>query len=96
MKITLDLPAKLVRRLMLRAIHEQRKLKDLAAEVLRDGLAARSEHSNQRPAKIVTDKKTGLPVIKCPRGARRDAELTPQRIAEILAAQEADWANDVG
>jgi len=94
MKTTLDLPADLVRRLKLRAIHEQRKLKDLAAEVLRDGLAARSGKASRKPASIVKDKKTGLPVIQCRRAASGNEELTPQRVAEILVAQEAGWAND--
>lgn len=39
MKTTLDLPADLVRAMKLRAVHEGRKLKDVAAELLRRGLA---------------------------------------------------------
>ena len=72
MKTTLDLPAELVRRLKLRAIHEQRKLKDLAAEVLREGLAARSKGATRKPAVIARDKKTGLPVVQCRRSAQHD------------------------
>ena len=34
MKMTIDLPEHLVREMKLRAIHEGRKLKDIAAEVL--------------------------------------------------------------
>ena len=94
MKTTLDLPAELVRRLKLRAIHEQRKLKDLAAEVLRDGLEARSPRRREKPARIGKDKKTGLPVILCRRASGHDKELTPDRVAEILDGQEAGWAND--
>jgi hypothetical protein len=87
-KTTWDPPADLVRRLKLRAIREQRKLNDLAAEVLRDGLAVRSERADQKPARILKDKKTGLPVIQCRRAPRRAQELTPERVAEILAGQE--------
>lgn len=40
MKTTLDLPAELVRAMKLRAVHEGRKLKDVAAELLERGLKA--------------------------------------------------------
>ena len=40
MKTTLDLPADLVKEVKLRAVHEDKKLKDAVAELLRDGLAA--------------------------------------------------------
>jgi hypothetical protein len=38
MKTTFDLPPDLVREVKLRAVHEGRKLKDVAAELLRVGL----------------------------------------------------------
>jgi plasmid stability protein len=96
MKTTLDLPDDLVRRLKLRAVRDGRKLQDLAADVLRDGLDSR-EHSRSRKRPIILrDKKTGVPVIQCPRKAPRGRELTPEKVAEILNAQEAEWARDLG
>ena len=71
MKTTLDLPADLVRRLKLRAIRDQRKLKDVAAEMLRKGLAAQPNRPSEKSAAIVKDKKTGLPLILCRRPAAR-------------------------
>jgi plasmid stability protein len=95
MKTTLDLPDELVRRLKLRAVHEGRKLKEVAADMLRTGLAAQTAPL-EKPAVIVKDKKTGFPVIQGRHPARRGRELTPERVAEILIAQEAGWARDSG
>ncbi|PYK55579.1 MAG: antitoxin [Verrucomicrobia bacterium] len=47
MKTTLDLPDDLMRAVKIRAVHEQKKLKDTIAELLRKGIAA----SKTRPAK---------------------------------------------
>ncbi|HEY7091062.1 MAG TPA: hypothetical protein VH518_23395 [Tepidisphaeraceae bacterium] len=84
MKTTLDLPEDLVRRLKLRALREKRRLKDCVADVLRAGLAAKSA-ALKPPAILSKDRKTGLPLICCRRSAPRGQELTPQRLAEILA-----------
>jgi plasmid stability protein len=96
MKTTLDLPDELVRRLKLRAVHDGRKLKDVAAEMLRSGLAAQKATTSAEPAGIAKDRKTGLPVVQCRRAAPRGHELTPGRVAETLTAQEAGWARDSG
>jgi plasmid stability protein len=95
-KTTLDLPDELVRRLKLRAVHSGRKLKEVAADMLAAGLAVPLAGSSEEPAVVVKDKKTGLPVIRCRRSAPRGQELTPERVAEILTAQEAGWARDSG
>ena len=94
MKTTFDLPANLVRQLKLRAVRQGRKLKDAAADVLRAGLAKQPNSPSEKAAAVVKDKKTGLPVIRCRRGVPRDEQLTPDRVAEILSAQEAEWARD--
>ena len=47
MKTTLDLPDDLMREVKIRAVHEQKKLKDAIAEFIRKGMAA----SKSRPAK---------------------------------------------
>ena len=95
MKTTFDLPPDLVRQLKLRAIHEGRKLKDSVADVLRAGLSAEATPALKTP-KIGKSKKTGLPVILGGHPARPGEELTPDRIAEILIEQEAEWAHDPG
>ena len=40
MKTTLDLPDELMRAVKIRAVHEQKKLKDAIAEFIRRGMAA--------------------------------------------------------
>ena len=93
MKMTFDLPPDVARQLKLRAVLEGRKLKDVAAEVLRAGLATgASEPRRLQPPTIVKDPKTGLPVIQCARTPTPEEELSPERVAEILIEQEAEWA----
>jgi plasmid stability protein len=48
MKTTLDLPDDLMRQVKIRAVHEQKKLKDAIAEFIRKGMAA----GKNRPAKM--------------------------------------------
>jgi len=96
MKTTIDLPDELVRRLKLRAIHDGRKLKHVAADILRTGLEEQAAASTEKSATVAKDKKTGLPVIQCRRAPARGQELTPERVAEILVAQESGWAHDAG
>jgi hypothetical protein len=47
-KTTLDLPDALMRQVKIRAVHEQKKLKDAIAEFIRKGMAA----GKSRPAKM--------------------------------------------
>jgi plasmid stability protein len=94
MKTTLDLPDALVKQVKLRAVREGRKLKDAVADLLRKGLAATSEPA--APPVVSTDKKTGLPLIECKRAATPQEEMTPQRVADILLAQEAGWQHAAG
>jgi plasmid stability protein len=104
MKTTLDLPDDLVKQLKLRAVHEGKKLKDAVAETLRAGLAARKTRpkrggagaGGRGQAVVRKDRLTGLPVVQCRRAAAPGEELTPERVAEILAAQEAGWARGAG
>jgi plasmid stability protein len=93
MKTTLDLPQELVKRLKMRAVRDGRKLKDLAAELLFDGLKKTKHSKHERRVRIVRDKR-GFPIIQGRRAAPRGQELTPERIAEIMIDQEAEWARD--
>jgi hypothetical protein len=45
---------------------------------------------------ITTDMKNGLPLIECRRVATPGEELTPERVAEILLAQEVEWFHAAG
>jgi hypothetical protein len=92
MKITLDLPEALVKRLKLRALQNGRKLKDTVAALLRKGLAVAAA---TEPL-VTRDKKTGLPLLECKHAASPHEELTPARVANILLAQEVEWHHAVG
>lgn len=64
MKTTFDLPPDLVRALKLRAVHEGRKLKDVAADLLKRGLSA-AEASPQPAKPKIEVQADGLPVVRC-------------------------------
>jgi hypothetical protein len=89
MKTTLDLPDELMREVKHRAVEENRKLKDTIAELLRIGLA----QELSEPELILNPGE--LPLIKVGRKARPGREITPERAAEILIEQEAEWARDL-
>ena len=90
MKTTVELPEALVKQIKLRAVQEGRKLKDAVADLLRQGLAATADRP-RAAAVIGKDGQTGLPVILCEHAASPQAEMTAERVAEILSTQEAHW-----
>ena len=51
MKTTLDLPDGLMREVKIRAMHEQKKLKDAIAEFIRKGMAAGENARRKRPSR---------------------------------------------
>ena len=53
--------------------------------------AERRRAPGRKPAAVAKDKRTGLPVIQCCNAATRDEEMTPERVAEVLNAQESAW-----
>jgi plasmid stability protein len=81
MKTTLDLPDELMREIKVRAAREDRKLKDLVTELLREGLAAQEKQAGE-PHRVK------LPLIHSKHPAPPGQELTPERIHEILMEQE--------
>lgn len=85
-KTTLELPDDLVRELKLRAVHENRRIKDVATDALRRGLA-----SEQSPRRAIAHK-VKLPLIHNTHPAPPGQELTPERVAQILMDQEVEWA----
>lgn len=75
MKTTLDLPADLVREMKFRAVREGRKLREVAEEVFRRGLAAPS------PAPGVRHR-VKLPIIPTAAGAK-PFDLSGERLLEL-------------
>lgn len=83
-KTTVDLPDDLMRAVKIRAVEENRKLKDEIASLLRRGLA-------QGPDRRGTSRhRVRLPLVLCAHGARPDEEMTPERVARLLLDEEAD------
>jgi len=82
MKTTLDLPDDLMREVKIRAARDSRKLKDTVADLLRRGLSQRRSESRVRS-------RVTLPIVECAHEAAPGEEMTPERVAEILLAEEA-------
>lgn len=82
MKATLELPDELMRAAKIRAVMEDRKLKEMVADLLRRGLA---DERDDVPAEA---KRVQLPLIVCAQAASPDDEMTPERVAEILRADD--------
>ncbi len=85
MKTTIDLPEDLVREMKFRAVREGRKLRDVAEEVFRRGLAAppASKGSGERH-------RVSLPIIPAPVGAK-PFKISGERLLEL--EMEAERAN---
>lgn len=86
MKTTLDLPDELIHEVKLRAVHQRRTVKDLVAEILRQGLGmAPLAGAAQRPVSpMVKISQGGLPVIQC----SPTAPATRMSAAELLALEQ--------
>ena len=84
MKTTLELPDGLMRTIKVKAAREDRKLKDVVADLLERGLAS------EAPAKV-SGHRVKFPLLKGGHPAPAGEELTPERIHQILADQEAEW-----
>ncbi len=86
MKTTLDLPDELGRAIKLRALSQNRKLKDAIADLLRRGLSREPAVTSKRRRPVK------LPLVRCAHRARLGEEITPERAAEILLAEESGVA----
>jgi plasmid stability protein len=82
MKTTLDLPDDLLRAVKIRAAAENRTLEDTIADLLQHGLAQQSE------APPAASQRVQLPPVPCAHQAGSAAELTPERVAEVLIEEE--------
>jgi len=83
MKTTLELPDELMRAARVRAAQEGRKLKDVMADFIRRGLSEPT-----RPPGV-TPRRVRLPLIECAHEARPGEEMTPERVAQVLAQEDA-------
>ncbi|RYD69776.1 MAG: antitoxin [Verrucomicrobiaceae bacterium] len=88
MKMTLELPDDLVRQMKLQAVQEGRKLKDVAEQVFRRGLAPAT------PPGKAARRRVRLPLIECRHAATKAEELTPERVADLLLNQEVESLNE--
>ena len=82
MKTTLDLLDELMRTVMIRAAEENLELKEVVANLLRLGLTAAS------PVKTMVRNHVQFPLVECAHPAKPGDELTPERVADILADGE--------
>ena len=80
MKTTIELPDDLVRMLKVRAVHEERTLKDLITEILQDGVDAGHEEPQARRARF--------PLLPESKLAQPGRYLTPGRVHELLMEDE--------
>jgi hypothetical protein len=85
MKTTLELPDDLMRTIKIRAAQEDRRLKDVVAELLRRGLA----HQETAPQ---VRHRVKLPLIHSSRAVGPGEGLTPDDIKQILLDEEVEWA----
>jgi hypothetical protein len=81
-KTTLDLPTELMRAIKIRAVEDNRKLKDAVADLLRRGLA----RERAVPGKV--GRRLKLPRVRCAHAAEPREEVSPERAAEILLGEE--------
>jgi hypothetical protein len=81
-KTTLDLPDDLMRTIKLRAVRENRRLKDMVAELLRRGLSRRPRAASSARRRVQ------LPLVRCAHDATPSEEMTPDRVAEVLLEGE--------
>jgi hypothetical protein len=88
MKTTLDLPEDLVRAVKIRAVEENKKLKDTIAELLRRGLA------QERNMPVMVRRRIELPLVACAHEAHPGEEMTPERVADVLLEEEAGLRRD--
>jgi plasmid stability protein len=88
MKTTLELPDELMRAVKIRAVNEDRSLKDMMAEIVRRGLAQEPPGGGAEPRRV------RVPLVECAHEARPDEEMTPERVAEVLAVEDASGVRD--
>ena len=86
MKTTLDLPDELIREVKLRAVIQGRTLRDLVADLLRQGLGMAAPRPPETPpaGSMVEIGDSGLPVIRC----RPDAPASQMSVEDLLKLEQ--------
>jgi hypothetical protein len=86
MKVTLDLPEYLVREIKLRAVIQERTVKDLVAETLRQGLglAEKPAQALRVLDELIEINAQGFPVFRCP----PDAPASKMTTEELLQLEQ--------
>ena len=82
-KTTIELPDELVRDLKVKAVRENRKLKDLVTDLLRQSLYAESKPKSEK-----LFQRAPFPIFSGGHPAAEGKELTPERLHEILLEDE--------
>lgn len=94
MKITVDLPASVVRAVKLHTVHRGRRLKETTVGMLRAGMLRKlpmPRGSDSKPASTVRRPlryRVTLPLIRCRHAAAATQELTADTVAQILLKPE--------
>ncbi len=86
-KTTVELPADLVREIKIRAAKQDRRLKDVMADLLRRGLSQEVEPQER------TRRRVRLPLVRTTRAARPE-DMAPERLDAILLDQETPVATE--
>lgn len=89
MKATIDLPDRLALRLKITAARRGRKIKAVAAETFRNAMQAPATTASRTAGHRVK-----LPLIQCRHPASPAMELTAEKVAQVLLAQEVDWIDE--
>lgn len=89
MELELDLPDGLVEAMKMRTVEENCSLPDLMTESIRCGM----DNHPAEPGAIRN--RVRLPFVHGAQSAETSEELTPERVADILLAQEAEAHNDL-
>lgn len=76
-----------MRAVKIRAVRENRKLKEMIAHLLRRGLAREKEERGPVRTRV------RLPLVECGHEARPEEEMTPERAADVLLEEEAQGAS---
>lgn len=84
MKTTLNLPDGLMREIKLRAVQENRTMQDLIAELLQRAL--------REPPPTERRHRVQFPLVLCGPAASPEQEMTPERVAQVLANEESEAA----
>lgn len=87
MKTVPKLPDDLLDELEARAAREERAPDELLADLVRRGLGPKRPRASGQPARV------RFPLIRGTRPATPEHEMTPERVAEVLIAEEAAQAS---